>query len=103
MAKIHGKPTMNTEPNHEDHCAGRESDCSRGNREDGYEDWKLQVKDPGAVQMGYLANVCNNCGICPYANRKPRSAFNWVLRWHRSWYPAWTAHSKFYGMKSLSG
>ncbi len=132
---------------------------NKGNREDGYEDWKDQMQDPGAVQMGhhanfmmscphsgrvslhlehpcYLpnnsvsflcsrpsilltkqhangiqhygdvtniqANVCNNCGICPYANRKPRSAFNWVMRWHRSWCPAWTAHSKVYGMKSLS-
>ena len=55
------------------------------------------------TEMGYLANVCSNCGICPYANRKPRSAFNWVMRWHRSWCPAWTAHSKVYGMKSLSG
>ena len=29
MAKIHGKPTMNGEPNYEDHCVGSESDCSR--------------------------------------------------------------------------
>lgn len=93
LAKTPAKPTMNGEPNYEDHCVGWESDCSRGifnahdvrqlaywtvfagatgityghvhvwdfhnggNREDGYEDWKVQLKDPGAVQMGYLANL----------------------------------------------
>ena len=48
-----------------------------------------------------LAGVCHNCGICPYANRKPDSAFNKVMRWHRKWCPAWAAHTKVYGVKSL--
>jgi hypothetical protein len=87
------KPTLNGEPNYEDHCVGWKSDCGRGtfnahdvrqlaywtvfagatgvtyghvhvwdfynggNKEDGYQDWKTEVRDSGAVQMGYLANL----------------------------------------------
>ncbi|MFC1794537.1 DUF4038 domain-containing protein, partial [Planctomycetota bacterium] len=93
FAKTPTKPTLNGEPNYEDHCVDWKSDCSLGtfnahdvrqlaywtvfagatgityghvhvwdfyhggNREDGYKDWKVQMKDPGAVQMGYLANL----------------------------------------------
>jgi hypothetical protein len=28
-----------------------------GNKEDGYQDWNIEVKDSGAVQMGYLVNL----------------------------------------------
>jgi hypothetical protein len=87
------KPTLNGEPNYEDHCVGWKSDCGSGtfnahdvrqlaywtvfagatgvtyghvhvwdfynggNKEDGYQDWKTEVSDSGAVQMGYLANL----------------------------------------------
>ena len=30
---------------------------NKGNREDSYEDWKDQMQDPGAVQMGHHANL----------------------------------------------
>ena len=48
------------------------------------------------------AGLCHNCGICPYANRKPDSSFGKLMRWHRTWCPAWAAHTKVYGLKSLS-
>jgi len=34
---------------------------NKGNREDGYEDWKDQMQDPGAVQMGHHANFIQKC------------------------------------------
>jgi hypothetical protein len=49
-----------------------------------------------------LASVCHNCGICPFANRKPQSLFGRLMHWHRSWCPAWSAHTKVYGRKALS-
>ena len=93
LAKTPAKPTLNGEPNYEDHCVGWDKNCARGtfnahdvrqlgywtvfagatgvtyghvhvwdfyhggNKEDGLKDWKVEVKDPGAVQMGYLANL----------------------------------------------
>jgi hypothetical protein len=49
-----------------------------------------------------LARVCHGCGICARAERKPRSAFGRLMRWHRGWCPAWSAHSKVYGPKTLA-
>ena len=40
--------------------------------------------------------------ICPYADRKPHSAFGRIMRWHRTWCPAWAAHTRVYGRKPLS-
>jgi len=48
-----------------------------------------------------LAGVCHNCGICPLAARKPDSAFERLMRWHREWCPGWAAHTKVYGEKPL--
>ena len=49
-----------------------------------------------------IASVCHKCKICPIADRKPYSAFGRIMRWHRTWYPAWAAHTKVYGRKPLS-
>jgi len=104
LAKTPPKPTLNGEPNYEDHCVGWKSNCSLGtfnahdvrqlgywtvfagatgityghvhvwdfyhggNREDGYEDWKVELKDAGAVQMGYLANLMMSR---PHTGRTP--------------------------------
>lgn len=93
LAKTPTKPTLNGEPNYEDHCINWNKDCSEGtfnahdvrqlaywtvfagatgytyghvhvwdfyhggNKEDGYSDWKIAVKDSGAVHMGYLVNL----------------------------------------------
>jgi len=93
LAKTPTKPTINGEPNYEDHCVSWEKECSKGtfnahdvrqlaywtvfagaagytyghvhvwdfynggNKEDGYLDWKVEVKDSGAVQMEYLVNL----------------------------------------------
>ena len=93
LIKTPTKPTLNGEPNYEDHCVGWKKNCSEGtfnahdvrqlaywtvfagatgityghvhvwdfynggNEEDGYQDWKVQMRDPGAVQMGYLKNL----------------------------------------------
>ena len=48
-----------------------------------------------------LAGVCHRCGICPYANKKPDSSFGRLMSWHRTWCPAWNAHTKIYGVKPL--
>ena len=48
-----------------------------------------------------LAGVCHGCQICPHAAGRPGSAFDRVMRWHRTWCPAWIAHSKVYGPKKL--
>ena len=62
----------------------------------------VQKKDQSGIATHILAGVCHNCGICPYANRKPNSAFEKLMRWHRKWCPAWAAHTKVYGVKQLS-
>ena len=49
-----------------------------------------------------LAKVCRGCGICAYAERKPQSSFGRLMRWHREWCPAWSAHSKVYGPKTFA-
>ena len=48
-----------------------------------------------------LAGLCHRCGICPYAARRPDSVFERVMRWHRTWCPAWKAHTRVYGAKPL--
>ncbi len=49
-----------------------------------------------------LARICHSCGICPYAASMPDSTLDRVMRWHRSWCPAWRAHSRVYGEKPLA-
>ena len=49
-----------------------------------------------------LAGVCHNCGICAYANKKKNTSFEKLMRWHRTWCPAWAAHTRVYGKKLLS-
>jgi hypothetical protein len=49
-----------------------------------------------------LARVCHKCEICPYADKRPNSTFGQLMRWHRTWCPAWAAHTKVYGRKPLS-
>ena len=49
-----------------------------------------------------LAGICHKCQVCPYADRKPDSSFGKLMRWHRTWCPAWAAHNKVYGRKPLS-
>jgi hypothetical protein len=49
-----------------------------------------------------MARSCHNCRMCPYADRKPDSALGKLMRWHRTWCPAWAAHTKVYGEKPLS-
>ena len=49
-----------------------------------------------------LAGICHSCEICPYADKRPNSAFGRLMRWHRTWCPACSAHTKIYGRKPLS-
>jgi len=49
-----------------------------------------------------LADFCHKCSICPYADKRPNSAFGKLMRWHRTWCPAYIAHKKIYGEKPLS-
>ena len=49
-----------------------------------------------------LAGVCRKCGICPFADKKPHSPFGRLMRWHRTWCPAWAAHTRVYGRKPVS-
>ncbi len=64
-----------------------------------------QSNPNGADQLStltqMLAGVCHHCGICPFAERKPDSAFGRLMRWHRNWCPAWAAHTRVYGEKKL--
>ena len=48
-----------------------------------------------------LAGGCHHCGICPFAERRPGSAFGKLMRWHRNWCPAWAAHTRVYGEKQF--
>jgi hypothetical protein len=67
---------------------------------------EIQNNRHAKVQFGavtqLLAGICHKCQICPYADRKPYSAFGRLMRWHRTWYPAWAAHTEVYGRKPLS-
>ena len=49
-----------------------------------------------------LAGLCRRCGICPYAVRRPDSVLDKVMRWHRTWCPAWKAHTRVFGEKQLT-
>jgi hypothetical protein len=61
-----------------------------------------QKQDQFGILTRSLAGFCHHCGICAYANKKQGSSFEKVMRWHRTWCPAWAAHSKVYGVKNLS-
>lgn len=65
-------------------------------------DGSIQAERQFGLATRALAGLCHNCGICPYANRKPDSPFGRLMRWHRNWCPAWAAHTKVYGLKDLS-
>ena len=54
-----------------------------------------------SVTTRALAGFCHACGICPYAASKPDSSLDRLMRWHRSWCPAWRAHTRVYGEKPL--
>lgn len=61
---------------------------------------------PGNKEVGsgtrLLANLCHKCAVCQYASKKPESLFGRFMRWHRTWCPAWAAHTKVYGEKNSS-
>ena len=48
-----------------------------------------------------LAGVCHRCGVCAFAARRPGTNLEKVMRWHRTWCPAWRAHTKVFGPKQL--
>ena len=54
-----------------------------------------------SVTTRALAGLCHSCGICPYAASKPDSGLDKLMRWHRTWCPAWRAHTRVYGEKPL--
>ena len=65
------------------------------------------TNDPGkneqyGVITKLLGGYCHNCRICSFANKKPDSHFGKLMHWHRTWCPAWAAHTKIYGEKPLS-
>lgn len=62
----------------------------------------VQAERQFGVVTRALAGLCHSCGICPYANRNPDSPFGRLMSWHRTWCPAWAAHTKVYGLKDLS-
>jgi len=64
-------------------------------------DEEQQKEQFGAVTR-ILAGYCHGCKICPYADRRGESAFGKLMRWHRTWCPAWAAHTRVYGEKPLS-
>ncbi len=61
----------------------------------------VQVEKKYNIVTKGLSNLCHRCEICAYADRKPSSSFGKVMRWHRTWCPAWAAHTMVYGEKSL--
>ncbi|MFC2083568.1 hypothetical protein ACFLS9_00780 [Bacteroidota bacterium] len=61
-----------------------------------------QPNDYFGITDRALAGFCHKCQICPFADRKPDSTFGKIMRWHRTWCPAWVAHTKIYGRKPLS-
>lgn len=58
-----------------------------------------QEKRQYGIGTRALASVCHNCGICAFANKKPKSNFGRIMAWHRNWCPARLAHNKVYGIK----
>lgn len=63
------------------------------------------TSDSSRQEFGFttrtLAGLCHNCGICSSAARRPDSLFERTMRWHRTWCPAWKAHTRVYGEKNL--
>jgi hypothetical protein len=57
-------------------------------------------RSPGVTTRA-LAGLCHQCGIWPLAAKKPDSTLNAVMSWHRTGCPAWKAHARVYGEKSL--
>ena len=55
-----------------------------------------------SVTTRALAGFCHSCKVCVYANRRPESGFGRLMEWPRAWCPAWSAHTKIYGLKDLS-
>lgn len=70
------------------------------------EDRKMNAQTHNAAKHSLptkaLAGFCHSCGICPYADKKQGSTFEQLMRWHRTWCPAWNAHTKVYGEKPLA-
>lgn len=62
-----------------------------------------EVKEKGqaGLAVGTLARFCHGCGVCRYAAKRPGSRFERLMRWHRKWCPAWAAHTRVYGVKTL--
>jgi len=60
-----------------------------------------QKKEQFSFTTKILAGLCHNCGICPYARIMQNSTFEKIMRWHRTWCPAWAAHTRVYGLKNL--
>lgn len=58
-------------------------------------------QDFGAMTRA-LAGFCHRCNICASAARRPDTVFERTMRWHRTWCPAWKAHTKVYGEKKLA-
>jgi hypothetical protein len=48
-----------------------------------------------------LAGFCHRCGICTWAAKRPDTSVEKVMSWHRTWCPAWKAHTQVYGEKQL--
>ena len=63
---------------------------------------ELPVRERHGAVTRALASVCHGCGICAKADRSPQSRFGRLMRWHRTWCPAWAAHTRVYGRKNLS-
>ncbi len=62
----------------------------------------IRINKQFGITTRAWAGLCHNCGICPYANRKPDSSFDKAMRWHRTWCPGWASHTKVYGLKDHS-
>jgi len=43
-----------------------------------------------------------NLSSSDHQAKKPNSTFERTMRWHRTWCPAWKAHTKVYGEKQLT-
>lgn len=65
-------------------------------------EYDVRKQEQFGLTTRMLAGLCHGCGICTHANKSPNSAFEKLMRWHRTWCPAWAAHTHVYGEKSLS-
>ena len=63
---------------------------------------RQSAKEQFGLGTRALAGLCHHCGVCPAADRKLDSILGRLMRWHRTWCPAWAAHTKVYGRKPLS-